>query len=94
MNIGSKLSILALVSALGGLIAPALAQNGSGNTQSAPDQEMGSGRMGGSMMRGGMMSRGMMAGGCSQMMQSMNGGGDGRPNSQWQKHPEGPNNGG
>jgi hypothetical protein len=45
------------------------------------------GHMGQGMMRGGMMSRGMMGGGCSEMMQSMNSGG-GRPNGQWQKHPD------
>ena len=54
--------------------------------------------MGGSPMIGhgsrSMMSGGMMAG-CAGMMQSMNNGGDGRPNSQWQKHPgQNPDNGG
>jgi hypothetical protein len=50
--------------------------------------------MGRGMMGGGMMSRGMMAG-CSEMMQSMNNGDDGRPNSQWQTHPpHNPQNGG
>jgi hypothetical protein len=46
------------------------------------------------MMGGGMMSGGMM-GDCMEMMQSMNNGGDGRSNSQWQKHrPSNPDNGG
>lgn len=85
MNIGNKLSIVALAAALGGLIVPALAQNDPGRAQGAPDQEMGMSHMGQGMMRGGMMSHGMMGGGCSEMMQSMNNGG-GRPNSQWQKH--------
>lgn len=95
MSIGNKLSIVALVAALGGLIVPAFAQNDSGGAQREPDQGMDMGHMNQGMMRGGMMSRGMMGGGCSEMMQSMNNGGDGRPNSQWQKHPPGgPNNGG
>ena len=48
----------------------------------------------GNMMGGGPMiaqgSRSMMSGsmmGCSAMMQSRNGGGNGTPNSQWRKHP-------
>jgi hypothetical protein len=89
MRIGPKLTIAALSAALGGLIIPALAQNDAGNTQSMPDHGMSMGHKGQGMMRGGMMSRGMMAGGCSEMMQSMNNGGGGRPNSQWQKHPPG-----
>ena len=94
MNIGNKLTIVALAAALGGLILPAFAQTGSGSTQSATDQEMSRGHLGQGMMRGGMMSRGMMAGGCSEMMQSMNDP-DGRPNSQWQKHSrDGSDNGG
>jgi hypothetical protein len=87
MNIGNKLSILALATALGSLIVPAFAQNGSGGSQGAPDQGMSMGHMGQGMMRGEMMSRSMMGGGCSEMMQSMNSGG-GRPNGQWQKHPD------
>lgn len=87
MSFGSKLSIVALAAALGGLIVPAFAQNGSGGTQSMPDHGMGMGHMGQGMMNGGMMSHGMMGGGCSEMMQSMNNGGDGHPNSQWQGHP-------
>ena len=82
MNIGNKLSILALATALGSLIVPAFA-NGSGGSQGAPDQGMSMGHMGQGMMRGGMISRGMMGSGCSEMMQSMN---SSRPNSQWQKH--------
>jgi hypothetical protein len=94
MNIGNKLSIVALAAALGGLIVPAFAQNDSGSPQGAPDQGMSMGHSGQGMMRGGMMSHGMMGGGCSEMMQSMNNGGNGRPNSQWQKHPAAPDNGG
>jgi len=95
MSIGNKLSIVILAAALGGLIAPAFAQNDSGGTQSGSDQGTSMGHMGHGMMRGGMMSHGMMAGGCSEMMQSMNNGGDARPNSQWQRHPpSSPDNGG
>jgi len=69
----------------GALIVPALAQapNGAG---SAPAQGpgMSMGRTGHGMMGRGMMRGGMMSGGCGGMMQSM-AGGDGRPNSQWQK---------
>jgi hypothetical protein len=90
MTIRYALSIAALTAALGGLIIPAFAQSDSGATRSIPDdQEMRMGHMGHGMMRGGMMSRGMMSGGCAEMMQSMNNGADGRPNSQWQKHPPG-----
>lgn len=91
MTIGHKLSIAILATALGGLIVPAFAQNG---TAGSGDQGMSMGHMGRGMMGGGMMSRGMMAG-CSEMMQSMNNGDDSRPNSQWQKHPpHNPQNGG
>lgn len=91
MSIGHKLSIAVLAAALGGLIVPAFAQN---STADSRDQGMSMGRMGRGMMGGGMMSRGMMAG-CSEMMQSMNNGDDGRPNSQWQKRPpRNPQNGG
>ena len=89
MSFGSKLSIVALAAALGGAIVPALAQNGSGGMQGMLDHGMGMGHMSQGMMHGGMMS-----GGCSEMMQSMNNGGDGRPNSQWQKHSPGPDSGG
>ena len=88
MNLGNKLSIIALAAGLGGLIAPAFAQNDSGDLQGGPDQGMHMGHMGQGMLHGRMMSRGMMARGCSEMMQSMSNGGD-RPNSQWQKHPRG-----
>jgi hypothetical protein len=84
MSFGNTLRIAALTAALGGLILPAFAQNGSGGMQRAPDQGMHMGQMGQRMMNGRMMSRGMM-GGCSEMMQSMNNS-EGRPNNQWQKH--------
>jgi hypothetical protein len=78
-------SIAAVLAAgLGGLIAPALAQ-GQSPAGNAPDQGRGMSMdrsMGHDMTGRGMMDRGMMSGGCSGMMQSMNGGG-GRPNSQW-----------
>ena len=91
MSIGHKLSIAILAAALGGLIAPAFAQNG---TAGNGDQGMTMGHMGRDMMGGGMMSHGMMHG-CSEMTQSMNDGDDGRPNSQWQKRPpRNPQNGG
>jgi hypothetical protein len=88
MRIRQTLTAAALAAGIGGLIVPALAQNRSG-AGDAPDQgmgrSMGHGMMGGGMMAGGMMRREMMSGGCGGIMQSMNGG-DGRPNSQWQKH--------
>ena len=91
MTVASKLTIAALAAALGALIVPAFAQN---DTQARPDHGMSMGHMGQGMMGGGMMSGRMMAG-CADMMQSMNNGGDGRPNSQWQKHPpQTPDNGG
>lgn len=86
MTMTSKLTVTVLAAALGGLIVPALAQNGPSEMQSRPDHRMTMGHMGQGMMGGGMMSGSMMAG-CADMMQSMNNGGDGRPNSQWQKHP-------
>ena len=88
MTVANKLTIAAFAAALGALIAPAFAQNGSNDTQARPDHGMSMGRMGQGMMGGGMMSGSMMAG-CSDMMQSMNNSGDGRPNSQWQKQPPG-----
>ena len=91
MTVASKLTIAAFAAALGALIVPAFAQN---DTQARPDHGMSMGHMGQGMMGGGMMSGRMMAG-CADMMQSMNNGGDGRPNSQWQKHPpQTPDNGG
>lgn len=89
MTVANKLTIAAFAAALGALIAPALAQKGSSDMQSRHDRGMSMGHMGQGMMRGGMMS------GCADMMQSMNNGGDGRPNSQWQKRPpQTPDNGG
>lgn len=49
---------------------------------------MSMGHIGQSMMCGRMMA------GCAEIMQSMNNGGDGTPNSQWQKYPpRNPDNG-
>jgi hypothetical protein len=81
MTVANKLTIAVLVAAFGGLIVPAFAQNGLSDMQSRHDHGMSMGHMGRGMMGGGMMS------GCADMMESMNNGGDGRPNSQWQKHP-------
>jgi hypothetical protein len=94
MTVANKLTIAALAAALGALVAPAFAQNDSSDMQSRHDRGTSMGHMGQGMMGGGMMSGGMMAG-CAEMMQSMNNGGDGRPNSQWQKRtPKTPDNGG
>ena len=91
MTVASKLTIAAFTAALGALIAPAFAQS---DTQPRPDRGMSTGHMGRGMTGGGMMSGGMMTG-CADMMQSMNNGGNGRPNSQWQKRPpQTPDNGG
>jgi hypothetical protein len=84
MKTRHSLIAAALAAVLGALIVPALAQ-GPGSPQTTPDRSMGTGDMGDGMMSGGMMSGGRM-GGCATMMQSMNGV-NGRPNSQWQKHP-------
>lgn len=94
MTIG-KISFAVVAAALGALIVPAVAQNGSSDMQRRQDHGMSMGAMGQGMRGGGMMSGGMMAG-CADMMQSMNNnGGNGRPNSQWQKHsPRNPDNGG
>jgi hypothetical protein len=89
MTMASKLSVAVVAAALGGLIVPAFAQSGA---HSAPDHGMSTRQMGPGMMRGGMMSVGMMSG-CSGMMQSMNNGGDGRPNSQWQRSSPTPDQG-
>jgi hypothetical protein len=86
MTVATKLTIAALPAALVALVAPAFAQNGLSDMQSRHDRGMSMGHMGQGMMGDGMMSGGMMAG-CAEMMQSTNNGGDGRPNSQWQKHP-------
>jgi|GEM_PF-3244883 hypothetical protein len=97
MSLGKKLAAAALAAVLGALIAPALAQNGSSDTQSRSDCCMSMGHMGQGMMA---MSQGMMAMGqgmmaeCAEMMRSMNNGGDGRPNTQWRQHPpQSPGNG-
>jgi hypothetical protein len=75
-------------------MAPAVAQNGPSDMQSRDDRGMSMGDMSQGMMGGRMMAGGMMAG-CTDMMQSMDDGGNGRPNSQWQKHsPQTPDNGG
>lgn len=79
MRIRHTLIAAALAAVLGGLVVPALAE-APGGSPAMPDQGMGMGHMGHGMMSGGMM------GGCMGMMQSMNNG-NGRPNSQWQKHP-------
>ena len=78
MIVGNKLAIAALAAVLGAFMAPAFAQNGSTGMPSRPDQGMSMVHMGHGMMAGGMM------GGCAEMMQSMNNGGNGKPNSQWQ----------
>lgn len=84
MSIRHTLIAAALAGVLGGLIVPALAAV-PGGWRTMPDQStdgMGRGTMSGGMMPGAMMS------GCTEMMQSMSGGG-GRPNSQWRAHPRG-----
>lgn len=94
MTVGNKLAIAVVAAALGALIVPAFAQNDSSATPSRPDHGMSVRHMGQGVMGGGMMSGGMMAG-CADMMQSMNNGGNGKPNSRWQKQPRGnPDNGG
>lgn len=94
MTVANKLTIAVFTAALGALVVPAFAQNDSSDMQSRHDRNMSMGHMGQGMMGGGMMSGGMMAG-CADMMQSMNNGGNGRPNSQWQKRPpQNPDNGG
>lgn len=93
MTLANKFTAVVLAAALGALIAPAFAQNGSSGMPSPSDHGMAMGHMGHGMM-GGMMSGSMMAG-CAGMMQSTNNGANGRPNSQWQKHPpRSPDNGG
>jgi hypothetical protein len=79
MIVGKKVSFAAVAAALAALIVPASAQNGSSDIQGRHDHGM---SMGHRMMGGGVMPGRTMAG-CSGMMQSMNNGGDGRPNSQW-----------
>jgi hypothetical protein len=91
MRIRHTVIAAALAAVLGGLIVPALAEMPAGS-QMMQVQDMGTGmggHMGHGMTSGGMMSDRMMGdgmmGGCMGMMQSMNNG-NGRPNSQWQKH--------
>lgn len=86
MTARNTLTITVVAAALGALIAPALAQNGSSTMPSPSGHGMSTGHMGRDMMGGDMMSGGMM-GGCAEMMQSMNNGGNGKPNSQWQRQP-------
>ena len=82
----------AVAAVLGGLVVPARAEP-PGGSQMMPNRDMGMGHReqgmsgGGMMSSGGMMS-GEMMGGCMGMMQSTDHG-NGRPNSQWQKHPPG-----
>jgi hypothetical protein len=76
MTVAHKPTIAAFAAALGALVAPAFAQNGSSDMQSGHDRGMRMGHMGQGMM-----------GGCAGMMQSMNNGDDARPNRQWQKRP-------
>jgi hypothetical protein len=100
MSLRSTLSVAAVALGIGSLALPALAQNHGG--MQMPDQGrgmgmmMGQGMMGHGMMDGGMMSPDTMSrmpdmsrmmSSCSEMMQSMSNGADGRPNSQWQHHP-------
>ncbi len=98
MILRTKLSIAALAIGIGAVTLPALAQN-QGEMQRMPNWGMGMGQMGRGMGQG-MMGHGMMGSGmmspergssmmssCAQMMQSMNNGGTGQPNSQWQHHP-------
>ena len=85
MTIRNTLAVTFVAAALGALVVPAFAQQGSNGMPSRPDHGMSMGHMGQGMM-GGMMSGGMMTG-CSEMMQSMNNGGNGTPNSQWQRQP-------
>ena len=88
MRIRHTVIAAALAAVLGGLIVPALAEV-PGGSQAMPGRVIGMGHMAHGMTSGGMMSGDMMSGGmmggCMGMMQSMNNG-NGRPNSQWQKH--------
>jgi hypothetical protein len=81
MTIGNTLAMTIIAAALGALVVPAFAQQGSNGRPSRPDHGMSMGHMGQGMMSGGMMA------GCAEMMQSMNNGGNGTPNSQWQRQP-------
>lgn len=84
MRIRHTVIAAALAAVLGGLIVPALAEM-PGGSQAMPGRDIGMGHMGHGMTSGRMMSGGMM-GGCMGMMPSMDNA-NGRPNSQWQKHP-------
>ncbi|MDA8250689.1 MAG: hypothetical protein M0Z28_16170 [Rhodospirillales bacterium] len=90
MKLRETLAFIAIVAVLGSFVVPVLAQE-SGSMERTPDQGMGMGQgmMGGDMMGHGMMSGGMMSGGMmgGGVMSGMMGG-DGRPNSQWQTHPD------
>jgi hypothetical protein len=55
--------------------------------QRPPDRSVSMGYMGEGMKRGGGTTTASMMAGCAGMMQSTNNGGNGTPNSQWQKHP-------
>jgi len=81
MTARNTLTITVVAAALGALIAPALAQNGSSTMPSPSGHGMSTGHMGRDMMSGSMM------GGCAEMMQSMNNSVNGTPNSQWQRQP-------
>jgi hypothetical protein len=81
MRIRHTLIAAALTAVLGGVIVPALAA-APDEARTMPDRDMRMGHMGHGMMSGDMM------GGCMSVMRSMNST-DGRPNSQWQKHPPG-----
>jgi hypothetical protein len=87
MTARNTFSVAVVAAALGVLIAPAFPQNGASGMQSPLDRSMSMRHMGKGMMRGGGMTSASMMAGCAGMMQSMNNGGDGTPNSQWQKHP-------
>jgi hypothetical protein len=86
MRIGQILAVATVVAALGGLVAPVIAETRDSMGGMAPDQGTGGRGMGRGMMSDGMTNRGMMGSGCAGMMQSMNNG-NGQPNRQWQKHP-------
>ena len=82
MRIRHTVLAAALAAVLGGLIVPALAGM-PGGSEAMPRQDKAAGmgdHIGHRMTSGGMM------GGCMGMMQSMDNE-NGRPNSQWQKHP-------
>jgi hypothetical protein len=85
MSTRETVGIIVLAAVLSGMIVPALAQSDPADPRQMPSHGMSMGNMHGRMMPCGMMSGGMMGRGCSEMMQSMNNGDDGRPNSQWQK---------